>query len=88
MASQKRETPPGPCILNALKIGFVDSGGSQLEALISVIQTPDDDFLCNVRTSKRNTVIPRDKAVKVPCRVNTVPVVSNIPVLFEPDELS
>ena len=88
MTSPEGETPTGSCILNSLKAGFVDSGESQLEALISLIQTPDDDFLCNVRTSKRDTVIPCGQAVKVSCRANTGPVVSNMPVLFEPDELS
>ena len=85
VASQEGETPQGPCILNSLKAGFVDSGESELEALISLIQTPDNDFLCNVRTSKRGTVIPRGQAVRVSCRAKTGPVVSNIPVLFEPE---
>ena len=88
VANQEGVTSAGSCILNSLKTGFVDSGESQLEALVSLIQTPDDDFLCNVRTSKRDTVIPCGEVVKVASRANTGPVVSNIPVLFEPDELS
>ena len=44
MASQG-ETPPGSCILNSLKAGFVNSDKSQLEALFGRIQTPDDDLL-------------------------------------------
>ena len=88
MAHQEGESTSGLCILNSLKAGFADCGESQLEALVNLIQAPDDDYLCSVRTSKRDTVIPRNQTVKVSCRANTGPVVANVPVLFEPDELS
>ena len=68
----------------SLKATFVDGGESQLEALINLIQAPDDDYLCSVRTPKRDNVIPRGQAVKVSCRANTGPVLTNAPVLFEP----
>ena len=58
-----------------------------MEALISLIQAPDDDYL-SVQTPKRVFVIPRDQAVKMSCRGNTGHVLTNVPVLFEPDELS
>ena len=88
MDSQEGESPSGFGILSSLKAAFIDGGESQLEALINLIQAPDDDYLCSVRTPKRDTVIPRGQAVKVSCRANTGPVLTNVPVLFEPDELS
>ena len=88
MDSQEGESPSGFGILSSLKAAFVDGGESQLEALINLIQASDDDYLCGVRTPNRDTVIPRGQAVKVSCRANTSPVLTNLPVLFEPDELS
>ena len=88
MDSQDGESPSGFGILGSLKAAFVNGGESQLEALINLIQTPDDDYLCCIRTPKRDTVIPHGQAVKVLCRANTGPVLTKVPVLFEPDELS
>jgi len=88
MDSQEGESPSGFGILSYLKAAFVDGGESQLEALINLIQAPDDDYLCSVWTPKRDTFIPRGQAVKVSCGANTGPVLTNLPVLFEPDELS
>lgn len=68
--------------------GFAYSNESRLEALISLIQAQDNDYLCSLRTSKRDTVIPQGQTVKVSCTTNTGPVSTNILVLFEPDELS
>ena len=76
MDIQEGESPSGFGILTSLKAAFGDGGESPLEALINLIQTPDNDCLCSVRTPKRDTVIPRDQAVKVSCRVNTGPVLS------------
>jgi len=86
--SPKGESPSGYGILSSLKAAFVDSGERQLEALINLRQASDDDYLCSVRTPKRDTVIPHGQAVKVSCRANTGPVLTNVPVLFEPVELS
>ena len=88
MDSQEGESPSGFGILCSLKAAFVGGSENQLEVLINLIQAPDDDDLCSVRMPKRDTVIPRGQAVKVSCRENTGPVLSNSPVLFEPDELS
>ena len=71
MDRQEVESPSGFGILSSLKAAFVNGGESQLEALINLIQTPDDDYQCSVRTPKRDTVIPNGQAVKVSCRAST-----------------
>ena len=89
MDSQEGESSPGFGILSSLKESFVNGGESQLESLgINLIKTQDDNYLCSVRTPKRDTVIPHGQGVKVSCRANTAPVLTKVPVLFEPDELS
>ena len=65
MDSQEGEPSSGFGILRSLRAAFVDGGESQLEALINLIQAPDNDYLCSERTPKRDTVIPRGQAVKV-----------------------
>ena len=88
MDSKEGESTSGFGILSSFKAAFVDGGESELKALINLIQAPDDDYLCSVRTPKRDTVIPHGQAVRVSCTANTGPVFTNVPVLFEPDELS
>lgn len=88
MSTQEEESTSGFNILSVFKKGFTDSDERQLEALINFFQAPSDDYLCTVRTSKRDIVIPRVQFVKVSCRANTGPVSTTMPVLFEPDEMA
>ena len=83
MSSPEDVSTPGFNILSAFKAVFEDSDEKQLEALINLIQAPSDDYICSIRTSKRDTVIPKGQVVNVSCRANTGPV----SVLFEPDEM-
>ena len=76
MGSQEGESPSGFGILNSLKAGFAYGGKSQLEAL-NLIQAPDDDYLCSIWMPKRDTVIPHGQAVKVLCKANNSPVLTN-----------
>jgi hypothetical protein len=62
----------------------LDSGAAQI--LINFVQSTNSDYLCNVKTSKRDVTVPCDKQVMVQCRVNTGPTSRTTPVLFEPDE--
>ncbi len=50
------------------------------------VQSTNSDYLCNVKTSKRDVIVPGGKQVKVQCRVNTGPISRTTPVLFEPEE--
>ena len=85
MSYPEAEPTPGCNILSAFKAGFEDSYEKQLEALINLIQAPTDDYICSIRTSNRDTVIPRSQVVNVSCRANTGPVSSKMPLLFEPE---
>ena len=85
--SPEDEPTPGFNILSPFKAGFEDSDEKQLEALTNLIQAPIDDYICSIRTSKRDTVIPEGQVVNVSCRANTGPVSSKMPVLFEPVEM-
>jgi hypothetical protein len=55
-------------------------------ASTNFVQSADSDYLCNVKTSKRDVVIPSGKQVNIQCRVNRGPICGTTSVLFEPDE--
>ena len=55
-----------------------------VEASINFIRTSSPSELCSVKVTKRNVVIPKNETVVVTCSVNTGPVESRLPVLFEP----
>ena len=75
---------------------FVNTKSKNAETLVRLIRTiPIEDKLENVKTSKRDFVIPKNKTVEVPCRANLSLNEKWIPVIFEPhvnpdvpDELS
>ena len=55
------------------------------EALISLIRTiPTEDKLGSVKTSTRDFVIPKNKAIELPCRANVSPNEKRTPVISEP----
>ena len=58
-----------------------------VHALINFIQTPKQNDLCDVKTSKRDVTIPKKQSMKISCRVNTGSLEQKVPVLFEPSEL-
>lgn len=53
---------------------------------VNFIKSLNQEELCFVRTSKRDTIIPPKQNKRVTCRANTGPVGRSTPVLFEPDE--
>ena len=48
-------------------------------------RTSSPSELCSVKVTKRSVVIPENETVVVTCSVNTGPIESGLPVLFEPD---
>eukprot|EP00794_Sanderia_malayensis_P021316 gene21316-23391_t len=71
---------------NELKSAFADVSSVNCTALVDLIKSNVETELCNIRTNKRNHVIPSGKTLQVPCRVNHGPIGKEIPVLFEPNE--
>ena len=64
---------------------FVNTKPKNAEALISLIRTiTTEDKLGSVKTSKKDFVIPKNKTVEVPCRVNLSLNEKRTPVIFEP----
>ena len=53
---------------------FPTTKPSNVEALVNFIQSTSEQYLCSVKTSKRDVVIPKGKCLKIPCRVNLGPV--------------
>ena len=74
-------------IVALLKAGFMDSEESKLSALVNLMQVPEEDHLCIVKTPKKAVHVPAGSTLNVSCRAETGPVESSCPVLFEPDEL-
>ena len=70
-------------VLPAVTKSFAKTDAS---ALIAFISGDASDSLCAVKTSKKDTVIPKGQTVNATCRANTGPVERRSPVLFEPDE--
>jgi hypothetical protein len=73
-------------LLSEIQSSFVGLDNGAAQALINFVQSVDSDYLCNVKTSKRDVVIPSGKQANIQCRVNTGPICGTTPVLFEPDE--
>ena len=53
---------------------------------MNFIESLNQEELCFVKTTKRDTTIPPKQSLRVTCRANTGPVGRPTPVLFEPDE--
>jgi len=66
-------------------LSLPDAKQENVEPLINFIRTSSPNELCSVKVTKRNVVIPKNETVVVTCSVNTGPIESRLPVLFEPD---
>jgi len=53
--------------------------------LVHFIQSSTKSELCDLKTIKKNVIVPKCSAVKVTCRANTSYIDESIPALFEPD---
>ena len=72
---------------NCLKSSLPPETKSEdITALIVLVKNVDSADVCFVKTVKRGITIPKGSAVKVPCRVNTGMLDSNVQVVFESDE--
>ncbi len=71
---------------NELKSALADVSSVNCTSLVDLIKSNDETELCNIRTNKRNHMIPSGKTLQVPCRVNHGPIEKEIPVFFEPNE--
>ena len=72
-------------LVNALNSSLPNAKQESVKALIGLIRTNTPSELCSVKVTKRDVVVPKNETVAVTCSVNTGPVESRLPVLFEPD---
>ena len=54
---------------------------------VNFIASLNEEELCCINTTKRDTTIPPKQSLRVTCRANTGPVGRPTPALFEPDEI-
>ena len=71
--------------MGTLKVSSVSS--ENVECVVNLLSTIEDDFLSSVKSEKLNIVIPAGNVMKVKCRIKVVELESPVPVVFEPDEL-
>ena len=72
-------------LVNALNSSLPNAKQENVKALIGLIRTNTPSELCSVKVTKRDVVVPKNETMAVTCSVNTGPVESRLPVLFEPD---
>ena len=80
--------PKNPTLVQSITNSFENLKEEHAKQLVNMIETNDSDFLCAVKSVKRDIVIPKGTTTRVPCRANTGSVTTTMPVLFEPDEQS
>ena len=72
-----------------LELGFrqaiTEKKQNKMGALISAIRA-SETIISKVKTTKRATNIPKGEIGKIQCRINTGPLLTRTPVLFQPDE--
>ena len=82
---KNNNAPDEQNLLLLLSASFPGTSSSNLNAFVIFIQTKYVDEICVVKNGKRNTNVPSDHTVKVPCGVNTGLIDEKTPVMFEPD---
>ncbi|KAK2558824.1 hypothetical protein P5673_019039, partial [Acropora cervicornis] len=65
---------------------FTDLDTQTASVFVNFIESLNQEELCCIKTTKRDTTILPKQSLRVTCRVNTGPVGRPTPVLFEPDE--
>ena len=65
---------------------FTDLDTQTASVFVNFIESLNQEELCCIKTTKRDTTIPPKQSLRVTCRANTGPVGRSTPVLFEPDE--
>ena len=77
-----------PSLVQSLTSSFKNLKEEHAKQLVNLIETNDSDFLCEIKSIKRDIVMPKGTTARVPCRANTGSVTTTMPVLIEPDEQS
>ena len=72
-------------LVSALNSSLPNAKQENVEALINLIRTTTPSELCSVKVTKRDVLVPKNETMVVTCSVNTGPIESRFPVLFEPD---
>ncbi len=80
--------PKNPTLVQSITNSFENLKKEHAKQLVNLTETSDSDFLCAVKSVKRDIVIPKGTTARVPCWANTGSVTTTMPVLFEPDEQS
>ncbi|KAK2550083.1 hypothetical protein P5673_029269 [Acropora cervicornis] len=65
---------------------FNDLDSQTPSIFVNFFESLNQEELCRIKTTKRDTTIPPKQSLRVTCRVNTGPVGRHTLVLFEPDE--
>ena len=65
---------------------FTDLDTQTASVFVNFIDSLNQEELCCIKTTKRDTTIPPKQSLRVTCRANTGPVGRPKPVLFQPDE--
>ena len=68
-----------------LSSSFVGVDRGNIEALVDFIRAEKPTELSEIKTTKKDTVIPPDQSVHVSCHISIGPIAERIPVLFEPN---
>ena len=65
---------------------FSDLDSQTAPVFVNFIESLNQEKLCCIKTTKRDTTILPKQSLRVTCKANTGPVERPTPVLFEPDE--
>ena len=55
-----------------------------MKSFVNLVQESRGGDVCDVKTIKKNFVVPKGMSLRVPCRVSPGPVTKSTPVIFEP----
>ena len=70
--------------LKTLTSSFVSAKEYDVKSFVNLVQESRGGDLCDVKTIKKDFVVPKGMSLRVPCRVSPGPVTKSTPVIFEP----
>ena len=76
----------GAALSKVITSSFTDLDSRTASVFVNFIENLNQEELCCIKTTKRDTTIPPKQSLRVTCRANTGLVERPTPVLFEPDE--
>lgn len=74
-------------LASALSISFNKENSPNISELVNFLQATRKQDLCDLRTIKKDVVIPKSSFATVTCRANTAYIDEQRPAYFEPDPL-